>query len=109
MGSNNGQARAKSLLSNLALKIFHANSDSDTNEFAANVIGKDYRSSHTVTETGGSFSKEFQYQVLPKRFSELRTGGPRNDFEVEGVVTLTGRTWSNGKNFMEVIFNQKSK
>ena len=109
MGSQNSEARAKSLLSNLALKIFHANSDFDTNEFAANTMGKDYRSSHTISENGGSFSKEFQYQVLPKTFSMLRTGGPRNDFEVDGVVTLTGRIWSTDKNFLEVTFNQKTK
>jgi hypothetical protein len=108
MGGQHAESRAKSLLSNLALKIFHANSCFDTNEFAAQVIGKDYRSSHTINENGGSLSKEFQYQVLPKEFSMLRTGGRRNDFRVEAIVNLTGRTWSNKENWLKVTFHQKS-
>ncbi len=109
IGGHAAEAKAKSLLSNLALKVFHANSCFDTNEFASQVIGKDYRNSHTISESGGSFSKEFQYQILPKEFSMLRTGGWRNDFLVDAIVNLTGRVWSTKENFLKPTFKQNNK
>ena len=53
VGGNNSKARIDSLLGNLGTKIFHANNDAVTNEWASRVIGKDF-----INMTGISTGKK---------------------------------------------------
>ena len=46
IGGSNPRPRADSLLGNLSTKIYHANNDSVTNEWAAKTIGKAFRNNH---------------------------------------------------------------
>ena len=109
---------ADSLLGNLGNKIWHSNNDSVTNEWASKIIGHDLISmesrsqnkkrtaffADTVTKSIG-----YQYlpQVLPREFTNLKSGGKLNNFIVEGVVQVTGKTWNDGKNFQIIQFSQK--
>lgn len=108
MGGSNAKAFVDSLLGNLGTKILHNNSDAVMNEWAAELIAKDYRGNLTVG-SDVSTSEEYQHQVLPKAFTLLKTGGKTNDGIVEAVVTVAGKRWSNGKNYLQIIFNQDLK
>ncbi len=118
MGSgNDAAARVDSLMGNLSTKIFHANSDAKTNEYASRLIGND------ITEMRGqsssqsyinmnfqrSSSKTEQYlpQVRPKDFTLLKNGGRNNDFEVEAIIFVTGKLWSSETNFIKTTFDQE--
>lgn len=109
MSGKSAEARVDSLLGNLATKIYHSNNDYKTNEWAANTIGKDFRMVGSVNigdrQSAGS-SQQLHYQVDPRDFTTLRNGGEENRFEVEGVVTVAGRTFSTGKNYFKMIFDQ---
>jgi len=79
------------------------------NDWASEVISKDYRGNLTSGDSGISVSDEYQYQFLPMHFTLLKTGGKTNDGIVEAVVTVAGKKWSNDKNFLKVIFKQNLK
>jgi type IV secretory pathway TraG/TraD family ATPase VirD4 len=111
IGGKNPKERVNSLLGNLATKIFHANNDYVTNEWAANTIGKTFQSK-TSSSIGKydsvSISESLNYQVEPQEFTVLLSGAEINKFDVEGIVTVAGKKWSNGKNFLNAAFNQKT-
>jgi hypothetical protein len=115
MGGEHSKYRVDSLVGNLQTKIFHANSDPTTNEFAANVIGKSWQKrQNTGTSIGGKNfnisegeSESYDYDVIPQAFTRLRKGGEVNRFLVEGVIFQNGRTWnSNGKTYLITNFKQ---
>jgi hypothetical protein len=121
LGGERSKAEVNSLLGNLQTKIFHANGDSVTNNWAADLFAKSYQyrtTSGTSTRdsdagrgsssrnTGGHESLE--NQVLPIEFSRLRKGGPENDWCVDGFVFEGGREWkTSGKNYLRVTFKQR--
>lgn len=115
MGGKDPRPKVDSLLANLSIKIFHANNDSVTNEWAANVIGKKFRQMKSVNVSeheSATLSEQLHYQVEPATFSELNTGGkhidnPNLDYKVEGIMTVTGKIWSNNKNYIKIRFSQK--
>lgn len=111
MGKHSPTARAKSLLSNLATKIFCANSDYDTNLYAAQTIGEEFETTFSSKRQFdgsdyGSMSEQMLFQVKPKEFTMLKCGGTINDCKVESIVVLTGRNWSTGNNYLRVEFDQ---
>lgn len=114
MGGEHSKYRVDSLVGNLQTKIFHANSDPTTNEFAANVIGKNWQKRQTTGESVGgqsfnlssSETESYDFEVIPQRFSQLRKGGSVNNGIVEGIVFQNGRQWSNGKNHLFTAFKQ---
>lgn len=115
MGGAHSKYRVDSLVGNLQTKIWHANSDPETNRHAADTIGKSWqvRSSSSVQagesiSSGTSKQESFDYDVIPQAFTKLRKGSPSNNFEVEAVVFQSGRTWRNGKTYLPAIFNQKT-
>ena len=119
IGGSNPQPKADSLLGNLGTIIFHSNNDSVTNEWASKLIGNDFMKmesegktiSYTnlnISTNKGS-SAQLIPQVIPKVFTQLRSGGKSNELVVDGVVTITGHTWSDGRNFRIAGFRQKNK
>lgn len=111
MGSENPENKAKAYVANLGLKVFAANSDFTTNEFAANMIGKHLTDMASVSlnhdkQRQHSFSQRYHYQVPPEHFTSLRTGGPSNDYYVESILFKAGKRWSNGKNYLPAEFDQ---
>lgn len=116
MGGESAQSKVESLLGNLAGKVFHGNNDAVTNEWASRVIGNDLIAleggsvqnsafSFNITR-GESFSMQMMPQVLPVEFTTLKGGGEENNLEVQAVITLSGKRWSNGKNYRKLTFRQ---
>lgn len=119
MGGQESKPKVDSLLGNLATKIFHGNNDAETNEWASRVLGNDiialeggsYQVSafNATASHGENYSMQLMPQILPVEFTTLKSGGEENNFEVQGIITLSGRRWSNGKNYRRVAFNQTVK
>lgn len=125
-GGDAGRAEMDSLAGNLNTKIFHAQGDSVTNEWAAALIGKSRQfltnsSSHQQPEnwwenwagfgnapsTSAGISEHIDYEVQPRRFTQLRRGGPANDFRVDGIVFQGGKRFkTTGRTWLPVMFDQ---
>ncbi len=111
IGGRNPKPKVDSLLGLLAIKIFHNNSDPVTNNFAADSIGKYFRSVGGISAgqyNNINLNQQLHYQVDPREFTILKTGGELNNYEAEAIITVAGKVWSNDKNFRKVTFNQKS-
>ncbi|MFZ4751917.1 MAG: type IV secretory system conjugative DNA transfer family protein [Chitinophagaceae bacterium] len=117
MGSGaDAKARVDSLMGNLSTKIFHSNSDAETNLYASKIIGDDIFEfegrSTSASFTNFSFSdsssvsQSYSPQVQPRKFTMLKSGGEKNNFQVESIVFVTGKKWSNDTNYIETTFTQ---
>ena len=121
-GKTNAQAAVDSMLGNFQTKVFHANGDAVTNEWASKAIASDWRwrtSTSTSPQSGkdakpgqtsvnASSQQSFDAQVAPIRFTQLKKGGPGAGFLVDAVVFQGGRRWwGTGKNWIEASFQQR--
>lgn len=113
IGGSQPIKQTNSLLGNLNTKIFHGQSDIDTNNFASDSIAKTFQNITSVNtgmsgeHTSAGAQSQLHHQVHPVQFTTLKTGGALHNYEVEGFVTVVGRTWSNGKNHLKVSFSQR--
>jgi hypothetical protein len=103
LGTRHGHATTDSLLGNLQTKIFHANGDPSTNEWAQRVFARvrQKRRSQNITfvpqrpdQLSGGAQEVIEDAVPAARFTTLRKGGPENDRIVEAFVFQGGRRWS---------------
>jgi type IV secretory pathway TraG/TraD family ATPase VirD4 len=121
------KALVDSLFGNLNTKIFHANGDSVTNIWAADVIGKTpqllinaSRSAQAsnyfggYAETGQSsqhsagVSEAYEYEIPPSAFTSLRTGGSANNCIVDAIVFSLGPGFrATGRQYMRCAFSQR--
>lgn len=110
-----GKAEADSLFGNLNTKIFHANGDPITNEWASSLIGRSRQtmaSGNTSRQTdwwsriigvedsgqnSAGFNEVYEFEVQPGEFTRLRTGGPRNGNCVDALIVRNGRTFESTK------------
>lgn len=107
--------RVDSLVGNLQTKIWHANSDPATNNFAAEVIGKSWQTRQGKSQSlggqtlnlGKSVSESFDYDCPPQLFTRLPKGGPENQYQVGGIVFQSGRAWGGLDTFLYATFNQR--
>jgi len=114
MGGAHSKSRVDSLVGNLQTKIWHANSDPETNNHAAETIGKSWyrRTSDSFnagldsSSAGQSEQFSFDYDVTPKTFTMLRKGGQPNDFWVDSIIFQNGRKWSKGMTHLFASFHQ---
>lgn len=98
---NKSRDEANALLANFQTKIFHANNDPITNQWAAEAIGhtQNYRRSWSAgnNELGSYFSigamEQRAYKVEPAIFNTLRKGGQSNDWQAEAILFQGGRQW----------------
>lgn len=106
---------AHALLGNFQTKIFHANTDSPTNQYAAEAIAQDWTTTYNFSsnrnEQGGGTSsgggQVMQYKVLPAAFTTLRKGGAPNRGEVDAIVFQGGRVWNaTGETYLKTTFRQ---
>ena len=103
-GAASGKAAAESFLGNLQTKIFHANGDPQTNNWAADSIGRvkqvQIQSGWNQSEqnkgsnqsTGSSLA--FEYSVQPQVFTLLKSGGVENQGAIESIIFQAGRPWA---------------
>lgn len=111
IGGRNPKPKVDSLLALLTVKIFHNNSDPVTNQFAAESIGQEFKSIGGISAgqyNNINLNQQLHYQVNPKEFTVLKTGGKLNNYEAEAIITVAGKVWSDGKNYRLHSFNQKS-
>lgn len=112
IGGKQPRDEVNSLLGNLATKMFHGNNDYVTNNWAADTIGKTFRTQHSTNTSleniNGSttMSESLNYQIEPQQFTILKGGGEENNCQVEAIITVAGKEWSNGKNFIITTFDQ---
>jgi len=126
-GNEKGKAETASLFANLNTKIFHANGDPVTNQWAATLIGRNRQnfinsstsqrtqdwvsSAFGMTQDGqqsAGFSEQYEFEVQPTEFTTLRTGGPENGWNVDGVLFQNGRRFRRtGRTWMPVRFQQE--
>ena len=118
-GSGRGKARVDSLLGNLQTKLWHQNSDPETNRWAAEILtkGKTVRTSTNAGfnfgggdgGSGGSSEQELiDYEVQPREFLRLAKGGPEFDAIVTAVLFQGGRTFPNDRHWLPVGFDQEN-
>ena len=126
-GGANSRAEVEAFIGNLQTKIFHANGDPTTNNWAADSIGKtrQMRYSGGMSEqlargpnTSGlnqsaSGSQVVDFLVQSQEFTMLRTGGEECDRQVDGIVFQGGRRWvvptkdgTKVQNFIRHVFQQ---
>lgn len=129
-GGEMGKAQADSIFGNCSTKIFHANSDPQTNDWASSVIGRSRQfmasgnSSYSAEDeanaaigmgwlprsgsSSAGFSEVFEYEVQPREFTRLRTGGPANRGLVDAIVFQNGKVFKgSGRNWLPVTFKQQ--
>lgn len=123
-GEDAARPMVDSLMGNLQTKIFHAQGDSGTNRYASEMIG----SSRQLYFSGGpsqeqydpldffdeqrsyancSFSEHLDFDVPPREFTLLRTGGAANNFLADCILFQNGRVFSNGRTFMYLTLKQR--
>lgn len=112
------ESMVRAFLGNLGTKIFHANTDPATNEWAADVIARSWQSRATVNTSeeqrerkdrdreGYSVSQSLEHDVIPQTFTHLRKGGDRHDRKVDAILFQGGRPWANGKTHLRLTFRQ---
>jgi hypothetical protein len=127
-GGQKGKAECDSLFGNLNLKVFNANSDPVTNEYAANLIGRtrqffmnggasnnpeDWTSTllgFGASSTNGGFSEAMEYEVQPSEFANLRTGGRQHGRQIDALVFRSGRPFQDtGRNWRYATFQQRRR
>lgn len=117
-----GEVKALNLMDLFQTKIFHQNSSTETNQFAADQIGKKplERFSGSVDERMGgeadmnafgnslSFRIENDYPIQPSEFTTLRKGGNQFGKLVDAVIYQGGRIWNeSGENYAIITFRQQ--
>lgn len=115
MGGTSSKSRVDALIGNFRTLIFHNNSDPETNQFAAEVIGKSWQvrrgkgmSYGEKAHLSESEQESYDYDFIPQNFSKLlRTGSPTNNFMVDAILFQSGRKWKNKRNYLFTTFNQR--
>lgn len=115
LGGERAKAMVDSLLGNLATKIFHNNTCTATNQYAADLISRDWTSqasrsaSFNKGEASYSTSEQpaLQYRVIPRDFTTLAKGGPAANFQTEAIVHQGGKVFAaSGLNALLTQFAQ---
>lgn len=113
-GSANGEQFVKGLAGNLATKVFCVNGEEQSNQWAADLIGKEMLKSTSRSRSFGrsrgtsvTINQQLDHVVRPIEFTRLKHGRKENGYIVTAVVYRAGAVWSNGKTWLKVKFNQR--
>lgn len=115
MGGAKAEFKVKSFLGTLATKIFHANADIETNKYASELIGEDYKEdwNEATNTTDGkvSITRTVSLKLLklvrPEAFNVLLTGGKKHDKKVTGYIHVQGLIIRDGYGHHRIRFNQE--
>jgi hypothetical protein len=119
-GGDQAKQEVNSLLANMNLKVFCANSDPDTTKYAAELIGKVSRFTVNASRQRGDgfntqpghstagVSESMDFELQSSELCRLRTGGPDNRYCVDAILHRTGTPFrSTGRNWMRTTFSQR--
>lgn len=114
MGGTKGEYKVKSFLGTLATKIFHANADIETNKYASELIGEDYKENPSESRNSMdgkvTITKTMSYHlaklVRPEEFHTLSTGGEKNKSKVRGYIHVQGMKLTREFSFYKLQFDQ---
>ena len=113
MGGQKADYKVKSFLGTLGTKIFHANADIETNRYSSELIGDAFHEQQSGSVTlGNDFSQTrgqsliLERAVRPEEFVRLKTGGPQNNYWVEGYFHRQGDTTIKNQNHTKLTFSQ---
>ncbi|MCU0433173.1 MAG: type IV secretory system conjugative DNA transfer family protein [Bacteroidia bacterium] len=114
MGGAKYRYKTQSFLGTLATKFFHANADTETNEYASKLIGKTDRvkKSQGFTDSMGddsentTISVERDELVRPEQFTRLENGGAANNKMVEAYIHFQGNVLGGQVSHTLLTFNQ---
>jgi type IV secretory pathway TraG/TraD family ATPase VirD4 len=116
MGGQKARDKVNSILGVYSNYFFHANTHTETNNYASELIGEAYYEEKTTGVTVGQDvanttgkSHKLQKMVLPQDFQRLKNGGKLNDYKVEAYFFRQGEPFFNGHNFLKVTFDQNFK
>jgi hypothetical protein len=129
MGGDQMRSEVDSLLTNLQVKIFHQSSDSVTNQWAADLIGRGYTwlrktdmsyqpqgwidelvGMRDAPGTSSGVSESLQYLVEPATFTTLSSGGYAYGGLIEAIIYGNGRIWNeSGASYLRTTFRQHFK
>lgn len=111
MSGDKAQTRVQSFLGTLGTKIFHANADIETNNYASELIGDGVKLSTTETLSGmgeAVITKEkvVERRIRPEKFVRLRSGGQINQNKVDAYVHVQGPLLAKERGFVKQSFDQ---
>ncbi|HEY7327645.1 MAG TPA: type IV secretory system conjugative DNA transfer family protein [Gemmataceae bacterium] len=118
-----GEHETDALLTNFYHKVFHPVGDDKSAGYGSSLVGQRM---HMDVDTSGS-APEDMYDALwgqsktsattrhsmrkileHREFMQgMRTGGPENDYKVDGLVVRSGTPFSTGEAFLRVEFDQR--
>jgi hypothetical protein len=112
-GGMKSEHKVNSFMGTLGTKIFHSNSDVQTNMYASDLIGSGYTEDESRSSTiAGQFSSsrsssyKLEKMMRPEEFTNLKTGSKRNGFLVEGIMHRQNNPFHNGLSFRKITFKQ---
>lgn len=126
-GTEKAKSEAASLFANMNTKVFHANSDPITNEYAATLIGRrrqvfmngnnsyspdayldSWLGLRAPSQASAGFSESYEFDVQPAAFARLRSGSAANGWNVDALLFKNGKVFRDtGRTWMKVTFRQK--
>ncbi len=117
MGGQHAEHKVKSFLGTLNTKIFHANSDIETNKYASELIGDSYYEKLSTGKNVGvgnisqssNSTLELRRTVRPEAFSKLLTGSDSNNNIVEAYLHRQGKVFSTGRSIIKTRFKQPGR
>ena len=99
---------------NLTTKVFHASNDHDTNTYASDMIGQDFREMTSIqrkqTELGQATLAEHLFpKIFPHELAMLEKGGDKsNGFKAEALIFKSpARGWSTKETYLRCKFAQR--
>ena len=123
-----GESATMTVFGNLNTKVFHNNSDTTSNRWAADQFGKVINHRISISQapepqakgffdslrqsfdppgrTTVSTAEHWEDAVRPEEFNDLRTGGPEYNFMVDAYITWMGLTAEDGNHFLKISFQQ---
>src|SRR5580658_8991225 len=122
LGEGQIGSKTKSFLGNLGVKIFHQQNDTETCNYAADLIGKEYRhldnfnasggdNNHAHASVGGS--RQLVHVVEPIEFTRLMKPDSANTY-AQAIVYQSGKAFNTTKsersqkgcNYLSVLFSR---
>ena len=121
-GDAAGRSAADALIGNLGTKIFHANSDRETNQLAAELVGKRLQRLRSFgrgatlglggqagagASSNAGVGEHMDFEIQPAELAGLKKGGPDHGYATEALVFQNGRLWSaTCRTWQKALFRQ---